>query len=150
MALSGYLKGQIFDIDKECITIGRKEDQDICTVKDTKISRCHCEIRKTAGKYILCDLNSGNGTWYNGQRIETIEIEEGESFTVGDIKFTLLAEAEKVAFFVEDEAPLNMTTVLSADLYGVENDVEVLKQHLQVFEEVSKSLGWKTGYEKFS
>ena len=36
---------------------------------DPLASHCHAEIRRTSGRFVLCDQNSTNGTYVNGERI---------------------------------------------------------------------------------
>ncbi len=51
------------------IRIGRNQDNDV-TIDDTSVSRHHATIVQTASGFIICDNNSSNGTFINGQRIE--------------------------------------------------------------------------------
>ncbi|MGN0638478.1 MAG: FHA domain-containing protein [Huintestinicola sp.] len=63
--------------DGDTVTIGRKSansanaNADIEFPSDCiKISRRHCRIRLENGIYSICDLNSGNGTFVDGQKAE--------------------------------------------------------------------------------
>jgi ABC-2 type transport system ATP-binding protein len=49
------------------LVIGREGD---LVIADPEISRRHCVIRVVDGALVLDDLNSLNGTWVNGKRIE--------------------------------------------------------------------------------
>jgi pSer/pThr/pTyr-binding forkhead associated (FHA) protein len=51
------------------IRIGRHQDNDV-TIDDTSVSRHHATIVQTASGFVICDNNSSNGTFINGQRIE--------------------------------------------------------------------------------
>lgn len=51
------------------IRIGRNQDNDI-TIDDSSVSRHHATIVQTASGFVICDNNSSNGTFINGQRIE--------------------------------------------------------------------------------
>lgn len=51
------------------IRIGRNQDNDV-TIDDTSVSRHHATIVQTASGFVICDNNSSNGTFINGQRIE--------------------------------------------------------------------------------
>src|SRR5919199_2697293 len=51
------------------ITIGRSARNDVC-VPDPFASRVHAEVRREGDQYLLQDLGSANGTYYNGSRLE--------------------------------------------------------------------------------
>lgn len=57
------------DFDQDEVSVGRREDNDL-VLPDANVSGLHCRIVRTDGKYILVDLNSTNGTYINGVRIE--------------------------------------------------------------------------------
>ena len=69
------LRGKTFEIDRDVMSIGRKDENDIC-LKDGSVSGRHAEIYKSENEdgtvsYILRDNNSSNGT-----RINSVAIEE--------------------------------------------------------------------------
>lgn len=53
--------------DRLCL--GRAEDNDVVLVAE-EVSRYHVQLLGTAGRYVLVDLKSLNGTYVNRQRIE--------------------------------------------------------------------------------
>ncbi len=53
---------------KETTTFGRAPDNDV-VLSDARVSRHHARLVYQAGRYVLSDLNSHNGTWVGGQRI---------------------------------------------------------------------------------
>lgn len=50
------------------VVIGRKEG-DIIISDDSSLSKCHCRLIRRGDIYYIEDLNSSNGTRYNGQLI---------------------------------------------------------------------------------
>lgn len=63
--------------DGDSVTIGRKSSSSSTANADIefpadciKISRRHCRIMLENGIYSICDLNSGNGTYIDGQKAE--------------------------------------------------------------------------------
>src|ERR1700761_6640934 len=51
------------------------------------VSRRHCQFSRLAGRVIVEDLGSTNGTQVNGQLIDTVvALEDGDVITVGDYK----------------------------------------------------------------
>ncbi len=77
---------------KEPVVIGRDPE---CSyrIQDDGISRRHAEITyKAPGKYIIRDLNSTNGTFFEGRRIRIHPLNEGDKILLGRrtvIKFVL-------------------------------------------------------------
>lgn len=56
-------------LDKDLITVGRDSSCDLI-INDTRISRKHASIRKVSNdKYLLKDLDSLNGIYVNGSRV---------------------------------------------------------------------------------
>ncbi len=55
--------GQLSDDGKWLISIGRREDSDICLRNDTYVSRLHAYLYWQAERWWLQDLDSTNGTF---------------------------------------------------------------------------------------
>ena len=62
----GPLAGQEVKISNDLV-IGREGD---LVIADPEISRRHCSVRVVDGTLVLDDLQSLNGTWVNGKRID--------------------------------------------------------------------------------
>lgn len=75
-------------IDKEIVlkeatcSIGRGPDNDLA-VSDRRVSKYHLRIEFSDGKYHLCDLNSTNGTFLNGVRVDREELKEEDEIRIG-------------------------------------------------------------------
>jgi hypothetical protein len=75
----------------ERISIGRRRDCD-CVVADDAVSRRHAELRRVAGRWLLRDLGSLNGTWLNGRRVvEEVEVFAGDLVAFGRTSYRLTA-----------------------------------------------------------
>lgn len=81
--ISGKYQGGEFPLrpDKE-IVIGRSADLDMVLVEDM-VSRKHARLLATADGVTLADLGSTNGTFVNGQRVDEIELKEGDRILIG-------------------------------------------------------------------
>jgi hypothetical protein len=62
--------------------IGRSPDCDI-VVGDEAVSRRHCEIVWQYVQYVVRDLQSANGTFVNGQQVQTAQLRSGDLIEVG-------------------------------------------------------------------
>jgi len=78
----------VFPISKTAVRIGRGSDNDL-TFKNDSVSRHHAEILcKRDGKFIITDLDSGNGVLVNGVAVTQYELRPGDSVEVGEVCFT--------------------------------------------------------------
>jgi adenylate cyclase len=69
-------------------TIGRtKDNQIVCMHKS--LSRKHAQLDYDGTKVRVADLQSKNGLFFDGKRVPTCELVEGDSFRCGDITFLL-------------------------------------------------------------
>jgi DNA-binding winged helix-turn-helix (wHTH) protein len=80
--LEGQYANEHWVMDKEEIILGRDDEADI-VLPERQISRRHVRFFKSDNQYYVEDLNSRNGTWVNGQRIEGIhELFDGDEIHV--------------------------------------------------------------------
>jgi len=67
-------------------SIGRVRDNDIC-IPTPSISRKHAVIALTADGYVITDLESGNGTFVNDERVQMRKLKDGDQVRLGDRLF---------------------------------------------------------------
>ena len=80
--LRGTDKGRIFDGIEEPVILGRASEQ--VPLTDESVSRRHAELRPRNGCWILTDLDSSNGTYLNGVRIEeATQLQHGDQIKLG-------------------------------------------------------------------
>jgi S1-C subfamily serine protease len=91
-ALTGPGAGRTYDVTDEELTIGRGEDSDVM-LSDYQVSREHARIRPLGdGRFELADLNSSNGTYLNGRRVDKPVVLEGtQQIQVGGTVFSSIA-----------------------------------------------------------
>ncbi|MFB4303992.1 FHA domain-containing protein [Actinomadura sp. NTSP31] len=83
---------QIIRVAPRTLRIGRAADNDI-VVADLVVSRHHAELRTLGpGRHQIVDLGSHNGTYVNGNRVESAEFTESDLLGVGHATFQLVGQ----------------------------------------------------------
>ncbi|MBR3688046.1 MAG: FHA domain-containing protein [Lentisphaeria bacterium] len=92
VVLSEQLRGQMFELKQDEITIGRSDERTIC-LKDPTVSTLHCKVTRSGDKVIIADAGSTNGTKVNGAPLtEERELQNGDIVRIG--AFELLYDSE--------------------------------------------------------
>jgi adenylate cyclase len=102
----GRVSTFLIDKDKEEITIGRSEKNDL-VLADSSVSRYHAKIVKTEKGYAINDLGSFNGTGLNGKSIQASPLSHEDEIRIGTVKLNFITERPKTS-------PLD-SVVLTAD-----------------------------------
>ena len=87
---NGEAKLSEHSLNKEVINIGRSEDNDI-RLETGKISRKHAQIVAQQGKFYLHDLQSTNGTWVNGKKIDVHLLQSGDTIQISQFSLCFTA-----------------------------------------------------------
>lgn len=87
--LNGPQENQIIPLFLDTLTIGRdvRHANWEISLRDLSVSRPHARMELVDGGWLLCDLNSANGTFINGERIDRQgrSLEDGDIITIGTI-----------------------------------------------------------------
>jgi len=67
--VSGAMRGNEIPVRSERFTMGRTADADV-QIHDSMISRVHCVLEWDNGQWFIADLNSTNGTWMVGRKVD--------------------------------------------------------------------------------
>lgn len=80
--------GTRYELGQRPVSVGRSSDAGVF-FDDVTVSRAHAELsRDDAGRVVLRDLGSLNGTYVNRVRVERVVLEAGDEVQIG--KFKLL------------------------------------------------------------
>ena len=71
-----------YALDQETVTIGRKTDNDI-HIDNLAVSGNHAKILTILNDSFIEDLDSTNGTYINGKKINKHALKNGEIITIG-------------------------------------------------------------------
>jgi pSer/pThr/pTyr-binding forkhead associated (FHA) protein/tetratricopeptide (TPR) repeat protein len=87
---------QYVELTDRDLRIGRVAENDlVLSDPDKTVSRFHAELRFEGGRYVLIDLNSQNGIWQDGRRVQKAVLEPGRPVSLGS--FRLVLEEEMAA-----------------------------------------------------
>src|SRR6187401_691363 len=70
-------------------TVGRATRADF-VVDAALVSRLHCRLAAGAGEIEAVDLESTNGTYVNGQRVDRAVLKEGDKLRVGAVELVVM------------------------------------------------------------
>jgi S1-C subfamily serine protease len=95
---SGPRAGQTIEVTGNEFTIGREAGVNLVLEGDSKVSRRHAAIKPLPdGRATLYDLGSSNGTFVNGQQIQSTVLSGNEQVQIGDTVFQLANGATAAA-----------------------------------------------------
>jgi hypothetical protein len=80
--LEGLERGRCYDDLETPVTIGREEENTI-RLNDERVSRFHAKLQEDAGRVILTDLDSTNGTRVNGRPVQMRVLKPGDQVSIG-------------------------------------------------------------------
>lgn len=69
--------------------IGRNPDKCQIVLNDPEVSSVHAVVRKVGALITLEDMQSGNGTLHKGERVNKVNLDNGDEFIIGGTTFTL-------------------------------------------------------------
>ena len=82
--------GARFLLDHDVTTSGRHPDSDIF-LDDITVSRRHVEFHRTEGSYRVHDVGSLNGTYVNRDRIDRVQLTDGDEVQIGKYRLVFFA-----------------------------------------------------------
>ena len=85
---NGVARGMEFPL-QESQTIGRLAKNGI-PIEDSRMSRENSRVYKLGRRWLLEDLQSKNGTFLNGQKVDKAVLSEGDEIRVGETHFSLV------------------------------------------------------------
>ncbi|MFJ4517173.1 FHA domain-containing protein [Streptomyces sp. NPDC088816] len=83
----GPLAGRRFPVGAAPVTFGRSGDSSV-VIASGRASRLHAEVLREAGRYVLYDRGSRNGTLVNGNKVTSHVLASGDEITIGDEVFS--------------------------------------------------------------
>jgi pSer/pThr/pTyr-binding forkhead associated (FHA) protein len=90
--------------DLDVVVIGRDESC-LIFLDAANVSRHHAELQRRGEAFLLVDLDSTNGTWMHGQRIDQHVLQDGDSFQIGSFQIVFKAGFQEQALTLFEEQP---------------------------------------------
>jgi len=94
-------RGLSIVLEKSEVTVGKGPGNDL-VLGDAAVSREHLSVRQEAGRYLLTDLGSTNGTRVSGVELKQAFVEPGQPITLGGTTLVLRDEAAEVSLGVSE------------------------------------------------
>lgn len=83
--VDGPEAGMRREIPRGSFTIGRAPSNNI-TVESQVVSKVHARIERTGVQLLLADLQSANGTFVEGKKIESVVLKDGDEINLGKVR----------------------------------------------------------------
>jgi two-component system, NtrC family, sensor kinase len=110
--IRGIDQGIRIELEGTVFQLGRDSSNTI-QLHDSEVSRHHAEIRRREGDFVLSDLNSSNGTYVNGKRIEQHKLESGDQVQAGSTLMLFTGTLEDSGVDLAQNVKINPAEELS-------------------------------------
>jgi Nif-specific regulatory protein len=148
IAVSGPLRGTVFDLSMREVSIGR-DPSNLINPPDKSLSRKHCVLKQRGSQIVVIDLDSRNGTFVNDIPIREQVLNHADRLRLGASYFLVLLQADErqdisnsVEFADDDPHTLSVAT------FNLEDALFSMVRDLNVLRKVSSSIGSITSAEK--
>jgi pSer/pThr/pTyr-binding forkhead associated (FHA) protein len=88
----GPSAGSRFLLDADLIGAGRHPESEIF-LDDVTVSRRHAEFRRSGNAFTVSDVGSLNGTYVNRDRIDSVELTDGDEVQIGKYRLVFFTSA---------------------------------------------------------
>lgn len=96
VARDGGVWRDIFRLPANIVTSIGREPSNRIILREEKCSRRQCELSRQKDRWTICDLNSRNGTYVNGERIsDRVQIDDGDVVRIGGLELLFTTDISK-------------------------------------------------------
>ncbi|MBC7741876.1 MAG: FHA domain-containing protein [Bdellovibrionaceae bacterium] len=107
--VKGPHAGQVFQLAKSEVSIGRGPENDIVLLNDPQVSRAHAKIILVDRDFEIINLSKKNAVFVNGENVERWKLVNHETFFIGDTEFKIEYDLGQA---VASVAPKKLATVV--------------------------------------
>jgi pSer/pThr/pTyr-binding forkhead associated (FHA) protein len=87
--------GSRFLLDADVVNAGRHPDSEIF-LDDVTVSRRHAEFHRSGETFTVSDVGSLNGTYVNRDRIDRVQLKDGDEVQIGKYRLVFFSGHESV------------------------------------------------------
>ena len=115
----GRLRGRQYRIEGARATIGRAEENPVGLFGDPSVQQRHAVIERRGADYVIRNLAVQDGTFVNGQRIETVDLRDGDRINIGGyemafhLRGTSSAARQQASLATDPVNPVHIATRLA-------------------------------------
>jgi pSer/pThr/pTyr-binding forkhead associated (FHA) protein len=109
------MTGRACELHTDRTTIGRVEDNTF-QIADPSVSSHHCEVHLRGSDIFIRDLNSTNGTFIAGNKIEESVLKPGEIMRLGQVELKLEVEGAAATAPAPGSTPAPMKKPVDATM----------------------------------
>jgi adenylate cyclase len=103
---------KVFYLTKDVVVIGKLPENDI-ELKDNTVSRQHCRLQRSGRGFKLADMNSTNGSYVNGRRVQSKALDVGDKITIGRTHLAYLAVGKGESYRDTNDQKISMVVPLA-------------------------------------
>ena len=91
----GAVSGSRYLLDEDEVNVGRDSHCDIL-LDDSTVSRSHAVFRRVNGVFSVVDAGSLNGTYVNRQRVDNMQLKNGDEIMIGKFRLVFFTKSAVV------------------------------------------------------
>jgi len=107
--------GDTIPLTEPKLLVGRRSHCDIC-LRFNNVSSHHCEFELKGAYWHVRDLNSSNGTFVNGIRVDAQSLRPGDEVMIAKHSFIVQYDVDPSAPAPEEDNPFEMSLMEKAGL----------------------------------
>ncbi len=85
---AGRLRGREFRLERVVATLGRAEESEVGLFGDPGVLPRHARIERRGQAFVLKDLSTQDGTFVNGQRVESAELRDNDRIKISNYELS--------------------------------------------------------------
>jgi pSer/pThr/pTyr-binding forkhead associated (FHA) protein len=93
---SGHQAGKSVQVRYNEIVAGRETNKEF-QLLDPKVSRRHFKIRRAVNQFIISELDTTNGVFVNGTKVNESPLADGDRISVGETQILFIASDDQAA-----------------------------------------------------